>query len=107
MTFPNETLPKGRKQKTTSLYDRFIEYGAVMGDNFGLEQVLWFANNKKDAYEEPTFKRSRAHDYIAKEVNAVRSSVGYSEIANFAKHLFIGKGARNFLNYICWFIYFF
>ena len=23
MTFPNETLPKGRKQKTTALYDRF------------------------------------------------------------------------------------
>ena len=48
MTFPNETLPKARKQKTTSLYDRFIENGAVMGDSFGLEHVLWFANNKKD-----------------------------------------------------------
>ena len=24
MTFPNETLPKGRMQKTTALYDRLV-----------------------------------------------------------------------------------
>ena len=89
MTFPNETLPKGRKQKTTSLYDRLIKLGAVMGDSFGMEHVLWFANNQKDAHEEPTFKRSRAHDYITKEVNAVRNEVGCIEIANFAKHLIV------------------
>ena len=100
MTFPNETLPKGRKQKTTSLYDRFIEKGAVMGDSFGLEHVLWFAENKKNAHENPTFKRSRAHQYIAKEVKAVRTNVGCSEIANFAKHEICGKGAREFLDYI-------
>ena len=40
MTFPNETLQKGRKQKTTALYDRFVNQGAVMGDSFGLENVL-------------------------------------------------------------------
>ncbi|PPR41294.1 MAG: 4-methylaminobutanoate oxidase (formaldehyde-forming) [Alphaproteobacteria bacterium MarineAlpha5_Bin12] len=100
MTFPNETLPKGRKQKTTSLYDRLVQKGAVMGDSFGLEHVLWFANDKKDAFEEPTFKRSRAHDYIANEVKAVRNNVGCSEIANFSKHQISGKGARNFLNYV-------
>ena len=97
MTFPNETLPKGRKQKTTSLYDRLIERGAVMGDTFGLEHALWFAKNKQDAFEDPTFKRSRAHNYIAKEVEAVRNSVGFSEIANFSKHLITGKNAKNCL----------
>ena len=100
MTFPNETLPKGRKQKTTALYDRFIEQGAVMGDSFGLENALWFAKNPKDAHENPTFKRSRSHDYVAEEVKAVRNSVGATEIANFAKHEFTGKGARKFLDYI-------
>ena len=62
MTFPNETLPKGRKQKTTSLYDRLVARGAVMGDSFGLENALWFSKNPKDAYEEPTFKSSRSHN---------------------------------------------
>ena len=100
MTFPNETLPKGRKQKTTALYDRFVSMGAVMGDSFGLENVLWFANNPKDAYEEPTIKRSRSHDYVSKEVKNVRENVGVSEIANFSKHEFQGPDARKFLDYI-------
>jgi len=76
MTFPNETLPKGRKQKTTALYDRFVAKGAVMGDSFGLESVLWFSNNPKDAYEEPTIKRSRSHEYVSREVKNVRENVG-------------------------------
>ena len=45
-------------------------------------------------YEEPTFKRSRAHDYITKEVNAVRHEVGCIEIANFAKHLVARKRGK-------------
>ena len=100
MTFPNETLPKGRKQKTTSLYDRFINQGAVMGDTFGLENVLWFANDIKDAHEEPTFQRSRCHEYVANEIKNVRENVGIIELANFSKHHFSGQEASNFLNKI-------
>ena len=98
MTFPNETLPKGRRQKTTSIYDRLTQKGAVWQDSFGLENALWFANSPEDAYEEPTFHRSRSHEYVAKEVEAVRASVGASEVANFANHKFTGKGAKAFLN---------
>ncbi len=100
MTFPNETLPKGRCQKTTSIYDRLIAKGAVMGDSFGLEHAMWFADGPDDAHEKPTFKRSRAHDYVAAEVKAVREAVGAIEVANFAKHEFTGPGAREFLNHI-------
>ena len=100
LTFPNETLPKGRRQKTTSLYDRLVARGAVMGDGFGLESVLWFADSPEDAHEDPTFRRSRAHDYVAKEVKAVREAVGAVEIANFAKHEFKGPGARAFLDHV-------
>ena len=98
LTFPNETLPEGRRQRTTSLYDRLSARGAVWGDAFGLENVLWFANDPEDAHEEPTFRRSRAHDYIAEEVKAVREKVGIVEIANFGKHRFQGPGARVFLD---------
>lgn len=98
MTFPNETLPKGRRQKTTALYDRLVGAGAVMGTSFGLEHALWFADGPDDAHEEPTFGRSRAHAYVAREVRAVREAVGAIEIANFAKHEFTGPGARAFLD---------
>ncbi|MEM7195426.1 MAG: FAD-dependent oxidoreductase [Pseudomonadota bacterium] len=98
MTFPNETLPKGRKQQTTALYDRLISKGARMGQSFGLENALWFADSPDDAWEDPTFERNRSHDYVAREVMAVRESVGGIEIANFAKHSISGLGAREWLN---------
>ena len=71
-----------------------------MGDAFGLENALWFAKNTKDAHEEPTFKRSRSHNYVAAEVEAVRNAVGATEIANFAKHEITGPSSRKFLDHI-------
>jgi len=100
MTFPNETLPKGRGQKRTSAFDRLVAKGAVMGDSFGLEHALWFAHGAEDAHEEPTFHRNRSHDYVAAEVKAVREAVGAIEIANFAKHEFRGPQARAFLEHM-------
>lgn len=98
MTFPNETLPVGRQQKTTSLHDRLVRLGAVMGQSFGLEHALWFANSPADAHEIPSFGRNRSHEYVAAEVRAVRENVGVIEIANFAKHKISGPGARVFLD---------
>lgn len=100
LTYPNETLPKGRRQKTTALYDRLVSRGAVMGDTFGLENVLWFAKGPDSAQEQPTFHRSNAFEHVAAEVRAVREAVGAIEIANFAKHEFSGSGSREFLNQI-------
>ncbi|USG62569.1 FAD-dependent oxidoreductase [Sneathiella marina] len=100
MTFPNETLPKGRMQKTTALYDRLIAKGARMGQGFGLEHALWFADGPDEAHEEPTFERNRSHDYVAREIQTVREAVGGIEIANFAKHEFKGAGARAYLDQV-------
>ena len=75
MTFPNETLPKGRRQQTTALYDRLVARGALMGQSFGLENALWFADSPEDAHEDPTFERNRSHDYVARECEAVRHAV--------------------------------
>ena len=97
LTFPNETLPAARRQRTTGIYDRLIARGAVMDAGFGLEHALWFADGPEDAWEEPSFRRSRAHDYVAAEIRAVREAVGAVEIANFAKHEFKGRGCREFL----------
>ena len=101
LTYPNETLPAMRRLKTTSLYDRLVARGAVMGDSFGLEQALWFAGSPEAASETPTFRRSNAHEPVAQECQAVREAVGLIEIAGFAQHEFQGPGARAFLDWIC------
>lgn len=98
MTFPNETLPKGRMQKTTALYDRLMAKGALMNQNFGLENAQWFADGPDDAHENPTFERNRSFAYVKREVEAVQTAVGGIEIANFAKHEFKGAGARAYLD---------
>jgi len=98
LTYPNEELPAGRKQKTTALYDRLVARGAVMGVSFGLEHALWFAGDPAKAKETPSYRRSNAFEHVAEEVAAVRSNVGAIEIANFAKHEFNGPGAEEFLD---------
>ena len=98
ISYPNEELPLGRKQKTTSLYDRLLGKGAVMGSGFGLENALWFADSPKNAVENPTLRRSNAFEFVAAEVRAVRENVGAVEIANFAQHEFNGPGAEAFLD---------
>ena len=100
MTFPNETLPKGRLQKTTALYDRLVGKGALMDQSFGLENAQWFADSAEDAFEEPSFERNRSFDYVKRECLAVQNAVGGIEIANFAKHAFKGAGARAYLDHI-------
>jgi dimethylglycine dehydrogenase len=98
LTYPNETLPAGRRQKTTALYDRLIARGAVMGVSFGLEHALWFAGSPDKARETPTFRRSNAFPHVAEEIKAVREAVGAIEIANYAKHEVSGPGAEAFLD---------
>ena len=94
MTFPNETLPGGRRQKTTALYDRLVAKSAQIDQTFGLERALWFADGLQDAHEAPSFKRNRSHAYVGRGVAAVRSAVGGIEIDNFAKHSISGPSAR-------------
>ena len=100
LTYPNETLPAGRQQKTTALYDRLVSRGALMADGFGLENAMWFADTPENATETPTFHRSNAFAYVGEEVRAVREAVGAIEIANFANHEITGPGAREWLDSI-------
>lgn len=96
--FPNEELPAARPFRTTALYDRLVEGGAVMGDLCGLEHALWFAPSKAEARDEFSFRRSTDFPHVGAECRAVREAVGVLEISNFAKYEVIGAGAEAFLD---------
>ena len=101
ISFPNEELPAARPQQTTPLYDIMLnENFAVMGDTWGLETPLWFAPSKKEAHDVLSFHRSNDFKHVAAEVEAVRNSVGVTEISNFAKYEVSGADAEDFLNYL-------
>ncbi len=96
--FPNEELPAARPLRTTPVYDRLRERGAVFGAAYGLEHALWFAPPDAEAREDVTYRRSNAHAPVGDECRAVRSSVGLLEIATFGKYEVSGPGAHDWLD---------
>ena len=96
--YPNEELPAARPHQTTPLYDRMRAQGAVMGDSWALETPLWFAPEGTEARDIVSFRRSNDFEHVKAECQAVRSGVGITEIANFAKYEIAGSGAEAFLD---------
>lgn len=94
--FPNEELEAGRPLRTTPLYHKWRELGAVMGDNWGLEAPLWFAPaGAKDVF---SFHRSTDFEHVRAECQAVRSAVGITEISTYAKYEVTGPGSGAWLS---------
>lgn len=100
VSYPNEELPAARPFRTTAMYDTFTELGAVWGQQYGLEVANYFAQGDEPTFETPSFRRSDAFEATAREVNAVRTSVGINELQNFGKYSVRGAGAREWLNHI-------
>ncbi len=99
--FPNEELPAARPQQTTPLYDVLKdEKFAVMGDSWGLETPMWFADSAENAHDIPSFHHSNDFAAISNEVKKTRESVGVTEISNFAKYEISGEGSELFLSYL-------
>ena len=99
--FPNEELPAARPHQTTPLYDLMKDQNhAVMGDSWGLETPLWFAESAKEAHDVLSFHRSNDFVPIANEVCQAREKVGVTEISNFAKYEISGQGAEQFLSHL-------
>ena len=96
--FPNEELPAARPLRTTPLYDRLKQEGAVYGVSYGLEHALWFAPEGVEPVEQVTFRRSNAHEIVGAECRAVRNGVGVMEIATYAKYEVRGSAAESFLS---------
>ncbi|MCF6443333.1 FAD-dependent oxidoreductase [Nereida sp. MMG025] len=100
VVYPNEELPAARPMKTTPMYDIFDGMGAVWGQQFGLEVPNYFAQDDEPRYETPSFRRSNAFEATAREVQAVRKSVGINEVHNFGKYRVTGPNARSWLDRI-------
>ncbi|WP_299149983.1 FAD-dependent oxidoreductase [uncultured Tateyamaria sp.] len=98
VAYPNEELPAARPNRTTPMYDIFSGMGAVWGAQYGLEVPNYFAQGDEPTYETPSFRRSDAFAATAREVQAVRRSVGINEVHNFGKYRVTGPRARAWLD---------
>jgi dimethylglycine dehydrogenase len=96
--FPNEELPAARPLRTSPVYDKLKQCGAVFGESFGQEHALWFAPSSGNASEEITFRRSNAHGPVGQECHAVRNAVGLMETSGYSKYVVTGSGAEAWLS---------
>ena len=96
MTYPNEQLWAGRPLRTAPAYDAMTGAGARWGCSWGLEVPIYFA--PKGFEEEPTLKRSNAHDLVGAECRAVREAVGLLDITGFSRYEVTGANAQAWLD---------
>jgi dimethylglycine dehydrogenase len=98
--FPNEELPAARPLRTTPVYGRLKERGAVFGATYGLEYALWYAPKGMAPVEDITWRRSNAHQPVAAECRAVRQAVGMMETSTYSKYSVSGDKAPAWLDHV-------
>jgi dimethylglycine dehydrogenase len=123
--FPDEERIAGRPLKTSPVYDRLKDRGAVFGVANQWERANWFAPegyevpadvlNKPDTLtnhnhapatedgrivEKWSFRRSNYFDFVGEEVKNVTTNAGLLDMTAFAKMEVAGPGAREWLESI-------
>jgi len=96
---PNESIEIGRPMKTTPIYNKLKNSGAIFLDSYGWEKPCWFG--KKEMKEEYGFKRTNAFAYVQKECENVQNNVGVLDLSTFAKYEISGKDSEVFLDRLC------
>jgi len=96
---PNESIEIGRPMKTTPIYKKLKNLGALYLDSYGWEKPCWFG--KKGMKEEYGFKRTNAFSYVQKECEGVQNNVGVLDLSTFAKYEISGKDSESFLDRLC------
>jgi dimethylglycine dehydrogenase len=83
--------------RTSPLYARLLEHGAVHGAVQGFEKALWFQTDAVRR-ESLSWSHSEAHAVVAEECQAVQQSAGVIDISGAAKYEISGPDAAAFLD---------
>ncbi|MEB8388041.1 aminomethyltransferase family protein [Rhodobacteraceae bacterium KMM 6894] len=93
---PGYEYKTGRGLKTTPIYERQKEQGAIFGESMGWERPKWFDRDRVG--ETPSYTRNRSFETVAKECHAVRDAVGIFDLSSFTKIEVSGADAHGFLS---------
>ncbi len=94
--FPGEFRDAGRPVKTTPIYQKLKDQGAVYAEASGWERPKWFSKNGEE--ERYGFRRTNWFEPVAEECRAVRERVGVLDLSSFSKYDVTGAGAESLLN---------
>lgn len=96
--FPRLNRLVGRPVKTSPLYERLKDRGAVFEEVYGWEQPRWFARDGVPRADIYSYRRSKLFDIVAAECLAVRDHVGVVDLTAFAKIEITGRDSATFLD---------
>lgn len=96
--YPGEYREPGRPVRTTPIYQRLSDRGAVFAETFGLERPKWYAPS--GVVEQYGFRRMNWFDTVREECRAVRERVGVIDMSGFSKYDVTGADSQNFLDRI-------
>ena len=95
--FPHEHRPAGRPMKSTPLTPVLASAGAHFDVVSGWERIAYIKPSP-DFQETHTFRFNESFDVIAREVQAVQTTVGLTEVSGFNRIEITGEDARGFLD---------
>jgi dimethylglycine dehydrogenase len=104
--YPYEERPAGRQKRTTPIYQRLKDLGAVFGSAYGWERPNWFNRStdnadstvKRETVEsELSFQRCNWFKTVAEECRCAREDVAIADLSVFSKFRITGESADSFL----------
>jgi len=98
--FPHEHRPAGRPMKTTPLTDALVAEGAEMGTVNGWERIDYIKPSPEFT-ETLGYGFSEVHAVVAREVQAIASAVGMTEVSGFNRFELTGGDVHSFLDRMC------
>jgi dimethylglycine dehydrogenase len=96
--YPDEEREDGRPSKTSPVYEKLKQMGAVFGQRYGWERANWFAPpgvERKDAW---SFRRTNYFEHVGNECRRLREKVGVIDLTPFTKFEVTGPGAEAWLD---------
>jgi dimethylglycine dehydrogenase len=96
--YPDEERADGRPAKTSPVYDRLAQMGAVFGQRYGWERANWFAPPGVERKDRWSFRRSNYFLHVGNECRNMRERVGVIDLTPFTKHEVSGPGAEAWLD---------
>lgn len=97
--YPGRQRHSGRPKKTTPIYDRLAQAGAIYEEIYGWERPRWFARNGqepgKDIYG---WRRPDWQTSVREECRAVRERAGIIDLSSFSKIDVSGPDAHTFVD---------
>jgi dimethylglycine dehydrogenase len=96
--YPDEERPDARPAKTSPVYEKLKNLGAVFGQRYGWERANWFAPQGVAPKDDWSFRRTNWFEHVGSECRRLRERVGVIDLTPFTKHIVEGPGAEAWLD---------